>query len=167
MLGAMGGIVALPLLLMQPLLAAGYLPGIRIVQGQRWHRRLGTLLVLAITAHIIGLYFTSPMDMTDALLLAAPTPFSIYGFIALWSFVATALLVALRSRLRLSYKAWKIAHNALAIVVIYSSVAHALMIEGLMGSKTKLLICISILLVTTIAVLHLRVFRTIWRKTGG
>ena len=95
-LGGFAGIACLSLMLAQPLLAAGYLPGLSPAMAVRWHRRVGTLLGIGVAVHVGGLYLTSPMDTIDVLLLRAPTPFSVHGFLAMWGILATALLVALR-----------------------------------------------------------------------
>ena len=163
--GGMAGIIALALLLFQPLLASGFLPGISAVQRRRWHRWGGTLLILMIALHIGGLYLTSPDDLTDALLLVAPTPFSVYGVIGMWTVVLTAILVAARSWIKLSHANWKIVHNALAVIVVLSSVVHALMIEGAMNTLTKLILCISVLAATAIVTLHLRIIKPMQRNT--
>ena len=158
------GIAALALLLAQPLLAAGYLPGLHPVQARRWHRMVGGGILLGVTVHVGGLYLTSPPDTLDALLLVSPTPFSVYGVIGLWSVVLTALLVAARSRMGLRPAIWRIVHNALAVVVVISSVVHALMIEGTMGAWSKALLCALVLAATAIAILHLRIVGPLLKK---
>ena len=95
------GVVALGLLLLQPLLAGGYLPGVRMRLGRRLHVWVGAGLVLAVVVHVAGLWLTSPPDVVDALLFRSPTPFSVWGVIAMWAVFATSLLGALRGRLRL------------------------------------------------------------------
>jgi len=163
-IGGMAGVLALALLLVQPLLASGYLPGLSKSKTLQWHRRIGALLLLAVALHIGGLYLTSPADLTDALLLVAPTPFSIYGVIGMWALVATAILVAIRSRLALDYKIWRILHNILAAVVAITSVVHALMIEGAMSSGSKIFLCVCVLAATGIVLLHLRIIKPLMRK---
>lgn len=158
-IGSMSGIVALALLLVLPLLVAGYLPGTHPAHERRWHRWLGCTLVFAIFLHIGGLYVTSPDDMTDALLLAAPTPFSVYGVMGLWAMVLTAFLVAARKRIGLSQLWWAVIHNCIAIIVVIASVVHTLMIEGTMGNISKIILCVCILAVTITAIFHLRVVR--------
>ena len=49
------GVLALVLMLFQPLLAAGYLPGFPARRGRRIHRWIGAVLVLAVAAHVAGL----------------------------------------------------------------------------------------------------------------
>ena len=52
------GIVAMALVLLQPLLAAGYLPGLAVRRGRRVHRWVGAGLVVAIVVHVVGLWIT-------------------------------------------------------------------------------------------------------------
>ena len=160
--GGMAGIIALAILLIQPLLASGYLPGIK--NERRWHRIVGVFLVIAVLGHVFGLYLASPADMTDALLLVSPTPFSVYGVIGLWSVIFTAVLVALRGRLLFRPSLWKLAHNCLALIVVVSSVVHALMIEGTMGWNSKLILCICVLIVSLVVVVHVRIVRPALKK---
>src|SRR5262245_7786661 len=84
-LAGFAGIIALGLMLVQPLLIAGYLPGLSSYRGRRVHHWIGGTLVAAIVVHVGGLWITSPPDMIDALLLASPTPFSLWGVIAMWA----------------------------------------------------------------------------------
>ncbi len=60
------GITAMALLLLQPLLAGGYLPGAEGLKGRRLHRWTGSLLVLAIILHVGGLWITSPPPLAPA-----------------------------------------------------------------------------------------------------
>src|ERR1043166_8181192 len=53
------GILALGLMLVQPLLAGGYLPGLPGFRGRRAHRFIGAALVVALVIHIAGLWITS------------------------------------------------------------------------------------------------------------
>ncbi len=155
----LAGIIALALLLAQPLLAAGYLPGLNGLRARRWHRFVGTGIIVAVALHIGGLYLTSPPDALDALLLVSPTPFSVYGVIGMWCVVLTALLVAARSRMGLRYALWRIIHNGLAVLLVVASVVHALLIQGTMGSLSKLILCACVLAATLIAIVHLRIVK--------
>lgn len=157
--GSLAGVLALAALLVQPLLAAGYLPGLRGPRALRWHLRLGTALVVLVAVHIGGLYLASPADATDALLLVSPTPFSVYGVTAMWAVVLTALLVALRRRLPVRMTTWRIVHYALALVVVGATIVHALMIEGAMGSLSKVFLCALAGAATLVAVMDLRLLR--------
>lgn len=161
------GIICLALMLVQPLLAAGYLPGLRLPRARRWHRWLGSGIVLAVMLHVGGLYLTSPPDTLDALLLVSPTPFSIYGVIAMWGVITTAVLVVLRHRLGLDISLWRIIHNGLAFIVVVATVVHALQIEGTMGTVSKWALCVSVLLVSGVALLDLRVIRPVSRKRAA
>jgi hypothetical protein len=83
-LAGFAGIVALGLVLVQPLLIGGYLPGLSAYRGRRAHHWIGGTLVVAVVIHVAGLWITSPPDMIDALLFTSPTPFSPFGVIAMW-----------------------------------------------------------------------------------
>src|ERR1700751_1908354 len=67
-LAGFAGIVALGLALVQPLLIAGYLPGLSALRGRRVHRWMGGALVVAVVVLVGGLWTPSPPDMIDALL---------------------------------------------------------------------------------------------------
>ena len=115
-LAGFAGIIALGLVLVQPLLVGGYLPGLPGYRGRRAHYWLGGALVLAVVVHVGGLWITSPPDMIDALLFVSPTPFSPFGVIAMWAIFAVALLAAFRRRLGLAPRTWRIAHMLLAVM---------------------------------------------------
>jgi predicted ferric reductase len=138
-LAGFAGIIALGLMLVQPLLIAGYLPGLSAYRGRRAHRWIGGALVVAVLIHVGGLWITSPPDMIDALTFASPTPFSPVGAIAMWAIFAVALLAALRRRLGL--RTWRIAHMLLAIVIVAGSVVHGMLIEGTMETVSKAALC--------------------------
>ena len=142
-LAGFSGIVALGLTLVQPLLIAGYLPGLSAFRGRRVHHWIGGALVAAIVIHVAGLWITSPPDMIDALLYVSPTPFSPWGVTAMWAIFAVALLAIFRRRLRL--RTWRIAHMLLAIVIVAGSVVHAILIEGTMETVSKVVLCVLVL----------------------
>ena len=144
------GIVGLGFLLVQPLLIAGYLPGLSAYRGRRAHHWIGGALVVAVVVHVGGLWITSPPDMIDALLFASPTPFSPFGVIAMWAIFAVALLAAFRRRLGL--RMWRIAHMVLAAVIVVGSVAHGMLIEGAMETVSKAALC-ALVLVAAIKVM--------------
>ncbi|MGE3066951.1 MAG: ferric reductase-like transmembrane domain-containing protein [Hyphomicrobiaceae bacterium] len=158
------GIVCLALLLIQPLLAARYLPGLDPMEQRTWHRRVGAGIILCVALHVGGLFAASPADALDALLLVSPTPFSVYGVMAMWGVVLTAVLVALRGRLGIRYSVWRLIHNGLALVVVVATVVHAVQIEGAMEAISKWLLCIAALLATVLTLLHLRVIRPLTQR---
>lgn len=160
MLAGFAGIIALGLVLVQPLLAGGYLPGLPGYRGRRAHRWIGGALVVAIAVHVAGLWITSPPDMIDALLLASPTPFSPFGVIAMWAILAVALLAALRRRLGLRTRTWRIIHMPLAVVIVAGSVVHAMLVEGTMETVSKAALCVVVLAASMGVMVDLRV----WRK---
>jgi predicted ferric reductase len=154
------GITALGFMLVQPVLIGGYLPGLSAHRARRAHRWIGGVLVVAVVIHVGGLWITSPPDVIDALLFASPTPFSTWGVIAMWAIFAVALLAALRRRLRLGPRTWRIAHTSLAMVIVVGSVVHGILIEGTMETVSKAALCALVLAATMKVMADLRV----WRK---
>lgn len=150
------GVVAMALLLVQPLLAGGYLPSLSARQRRRIHRIIGGVLVIAVVIHVAALWITSPPDVVDALLFASPTPFSAWGVIAMWALFASALLAICRRRLRLHPRAWRLAHTALAAMIVVGTVVHALLIDGTMETITKAALCVLISAATVKVVVDLR-----------
>src|SRR6187549_3372773 len=161
-LAGFAGIIALGLALVQPLLIAGYLPGLSAYRGRRVHHWVGGALVVAVVVHVAGLWFTSPPDMIDALLFSSPTPFSPWGVIAMWAIFAVAIIAALRRRLGLRARTWRVVHMPLAIVIVVGSVVHGILIEGTMETMSKAALCALVLAATIKVMADLRV----WRKRG-
>jgi predicted ferric reductase len=161
-LAGFSGIVALGLVLFQPLLIGGYLPGLSGRIGRRAHHWIGGTLVALVVIHVAGLWITSPPDMIDALLFASPTPFSPFGVIAMWAIFAVALLAVFRQRLGLRPRTWRIAHTLLAIVIVAGAVVHAMLVEGAMETVTKTALCALVLAAAIKVMADLRV----WRKRG-
>ena len=133
------GIVGLGLLLVQPLLIAGSLPGLSAFRARRVHHWIGGALVVAIILHVAGLWITSPPDMLDALLFRSPTLFSPFGVVAMWAIFITALLAFFRRRLQL--RTWRIIHLSLASVIAGGSIIHAMLIDGAMETISKAALC--------------------------
>ncbi len=146
----LAGVVALCLLLLQPLLARSWLPGLQVLHGRRVHRAVGVILVVAVVAHVAGLWITSPPDIIDALLLRSPTPFSVWGVTAMWALFAAALLSVLRRRL--APRAWRIGHMSLVSIVVLGSAVHALLIDGTMETTSKIALCVLAIAATIAAV---------------
>jgi hypothetical protein len=157
-------VVALALMLLQPLLAAGWLPGLRMRAGRRLHAWVGGGVVLAVVVHVGALWLTSPPDVVDALLLRSPTPFAVWGVVAMWAVFATALLALLRGRMRLL--AWRLGHLALAVVIVVGSAAHALLIEGTMEVASKAVLCALVLVAVGKVVVDARPLAGLRRLAG-
>lgn len=160
------GILALALLLVQPLLAGGFLPGLSGLRGRKVHRWIGGLLIGAVILHVAGLWITSPPDVIDALTFTSPTPFSAFGVVAMWTVFAAGLLAALRRRLNLSLRTWRLAHTVLVLVTVAGTVIHALLIEGSMETVTKVLLCVLVVLATLKTVWDLKVWSSPKRRSA-
>ena len=158
------GILAMSLLLLQPLLAGGHLPGLANLRGRRVHRWTGGVLVAAVVLHVGGLWITSPPDVLDALLFRSPTPFSVWGVIAMGAVFLAALLAVLRRRLSLSPLTWRRVHTSLAAAVVTGSVVHALLIEGTMETVSKVGLCVLAVVVTVKVVVDPKVWKRRLRR---
>jgi predicted ferric reductase len=154
---AFAGIFALALLLLQPLLIRGFLPGFSGPSGRYAHRWVGSALVLAVVIHVAGLWLTSAPDVIDALTFQSPTPFSAWGVIAMWALFISALIAAFRRRLRFGLKTWRLVHTALAIIIVIGSVVHIILIEGTMGPLSKAMLCFMVVAATIKALVDLDV----------
>lgn len=148
------GILALGLLLVQPLLIAGYIPGLSAYRARRVHLWIGVALVVAVVVHVAGLWITSPPDMLDALLFRSPTLFSPFGVVAMWAIFAVAAIALVRRRLGL--RMWRITHMPLAAVIVGGSVIHAMLIEGTMETISKAALCALVIAATVKVMVDLR-----------
>ena len=146
----LAGVLALGLLLVQPLLIAGAMPVLTPRRCRAWHRWGGTALLVLVAMHIVGLWITSPPDVIDVLLFRSPTPFSLWGAIAMWAVFGAALLATMRRRL--APRTWRLAHASLAAVTVASTVVHAMLIEGAMGTASKAALCALALAATLLVV---------------
>jgi len=153
------GILAMSLLVLQPLLAGRYLPGLTPKTSRRIHQTVGAVLLLAIMIHVAGLWITSPPDVIDALLFRSPTAFSAWGVVAMWALFLTALLAIQRRKLHPNL--WRKLHTSLAIIIALGSTVHAMLIDGTMELTSKTILCLCAILATLKTVHDLK----IWRKS--
>lgn len=164
LVGGMAGVVVMSLLFVQPLLMAAAPPLLAARDGVRWHRLGGIAIVALVALHVGALYAYSPDDVTDALLLTAPTPFSLYGVISLWCLVLTAVLAATRRKVRLGVAPWRIAHSVLAVAVVAAGAVHAIWIEGAMEEYSKLAICLAALAATSAGAIEVNLLAPLRRR---
>ena len=122
------------------------------------------MLVSTVVIHVGGLWITSPPDVIDALLFASPTPFSVWGVIAMWATFASALFAALHRRLRLRPRTWRISHTLLAVVIVIGTTIHAILIEGTMETVSKVALCALACVATMKVVADLRVWSSNRRR---
>lgn len=146
------GISALVLLFVQPLLIGNIFPGIGKITSRRMHQWVGSLVLLAVIIHVAGLWITSPPDVVDALLLNSPTPFSLWGVIAMWMVLIVALLALFKRRMKLRPRTWRFSHLALTGIIVTGTVIHTLLIEGTMEFYSKIALCVFAALAYLLAV---------------
>lgn len=156
------GIAALGLLLIQPLLAGGWLPGYRGLRGRRLHRWIGLVLIAAVSIHVGGLWLTSPPDVIDALTFTSPTPFSDWGVIAMWALFAAATLAMLRRRVPV--RTWRLGHSTAVMVAVICTVVHAVLIIGTMETISKAALSVLVIAATAKVIYDLRAWVLIKRK---
>ncbi|MEM8798101.1 MAG: ferric reductase-like transmembrane domain-containing protein [Pseudomonadota bacterium] len=161
------GVIGLALMLMQPLLAGGYLPGLPVMQSRQVHRWTGGLLVLSVALHVGALWIVSPPDVIDVLLFRSPTPFSVWGVVAMWAVFLAAFLATFRRRLKLRPRIWRMAHTALAAVIVVGTVVHAFLIEGTMETVSKVGLSALVVLATLRVIYDLRVWSLRPKRAQG
>jgi hypothetical protein len=74
----------------------------------------------------------------------------------MWAIVAVALLAPFRRRL--GPRSWRIAHMALAVVIVAGGVIHVMLVEGTMETLSKAVLC-ALVLVAAIKIMADRVRR--------
>lgn len=149
------GVIGMAMMLVQPLLAAGVLP-LPAITSRRLHGGLGATLVLAVLIHVGGLWLTSPPDVIDVLLFRSPTPFGVWGVIAMWAIFTASLLALFRRKIGL--RVWRWGHSALVTLAVLGTVLHALQIDGTMEIVTKVLLAALIVAALCVALARRRVW---------
>jgi predicted ferric reductase len=150
------GVIAMALLLFQPLLISGDLPGVSGPVARRAHRWIAGSLVAVVVIHVVGLWITSPPDVIDALLFASPTRFSAWGVVAMWAVFAAAGIAILRRKLPVRPMTWRRLHICLALIVVTTSIMHAMLIEGTMEIVSKIALCVLVFAAVIKALVGLR-----------
>lgn len=146
------GILAMSLMLLQPLLMARKAMGLSARKAGQFHLWSGMALVSLIVIHVGGLWITTPPDVIDALLFASPTQFSVWGVVAMWAIFAAAFLASTWRIFNFNPKGWRMAHTLLVSVCVIGTVVHAYLIEGTMETVSKVILCALVLVATAKAV---------------
>lgn len=166
--GGMAGVVAFCLVFVQPLVMARSPRLVGPAAALRWHRRIGLAIMGLVLLHVGALYVYSPEDVTDALLLVSPTPFSVYGVTGLVAVAATAVLAATRRRWPPgAVRVWRALHSLLAVVIVGAGAIHAMMIEGAMEERSKLALCIVAVVAVAVAAWQVNVAPALRRGAEG
>lgn len=150
------GVLALVLLLLQPLLAGAYLPGFSRSASKRFHRWVGACLFIFVIVHVAGLWVTSPPDVIDALTFTSAVQFSIWGVLAMWCVFATTALAIFRLKRGMKPKLWRTAHKSFALIIAGCTIAHAMMIDGTMEYWSKLVLCIAVVVATAAVIANFK-----------
>ena len=141
----LAGVLGLCVMVLQPLLVTGVLPGAEGRRGRWLHFLAGVGLVVLVVAHVGGLWLTSPPDVIDALMFRSPTPFAPFGVVAMWAVFLAGLLGL-----------WRRAHTGFVAVAVIGTVAHAVLIEGTMEPVSKAVASMTVVLATAYAIRHRR-----------
>ncbi len=160
-LAGFAGIIGLAFLLVQPLLITGSLSGVPSPKAHKW---TGLALTFAVTIHVAGLWITSPPDVVDVLLFRSPTPFSVWGALAMWAVFAAGLLAV--ARRKLGQRRWRFAHTFAATTTIIGAVVHTWFVQGTMETVSKGILCLFVLGATAWALRRRRVWRLFSRPNG-
>ena len=123
-----------------------------MAQSRKFHKWIGLALVAAVIIHIGGLWITSPPDVVDVLLFRSPTPFAIWGALAMWGVFMAAGLAAFRRKLAWRPIVWRRVHRVLVALVLLGTVTHAILIEGTMETLTKTALCLVMLIAGALAI---------------
>jgi predicted ferric reductase len=159
------GVAGLSLMVLQPLLAAGFLPGLSARQGRVIHHWTGISLLALVVAHIAGLWITSPPDVIDALTFTSPTPFAVWGVLGMWALLLAAPQALMRRRLPPAL--WRLGHSVLVAAAVICTVLHAILITGTMETVTKVIACLCALMATGAALWRLRAWAALRRRLAG
>jgi hypothetical protein len=62
---------------------------------------------------------------------------------------------------------WRTLHNTSIVIIVISTVIHALLIQGTMGAVSKLVLCVAVLVAMTVALVDLRIFKPILKSRVG
>lgn len=142
--GSLLGVAALALLPLQALLpqrAGRSRAGEpRSLGVSRWHRLVGLGVLAATLLHVAALYVVSPDDIGDALVLQAPT-YSRLGMISAVLLIGTVLFALARRRTGLDAANWRLIHGGLAVAIVTTAAAHALMIRGALDGPVEIALC--------------------------
>ena len=153
------GVIGMTVMLIQPLLISGDLPGLTPRRSRNVHRVLGGGLIAAILVHVGGLWVTSPPDVVDALLFRSPAPFAAWGVVAMWAAFGAGAVAAMRHKLRLSPRQFRGLHSLLAAIVVVGTIVHAVLILGTMEQVSKVLLAICVVLAFARVAFKLKVWR--------
>ncbi|MFC5746434.1 ferric reductase-like transmembrane domain-containing protein [Actinomadura rugatobispora] len=163
-LASVTGVVALALLIMQITLPnrTRLLARVFGARPLRLHRAVGLAVTGLVAAHIALLYANGPDDITDALVLDAPT-YSRLGVVSAFCLALSVVLALGRRRLGLHYSNWRILHAALAVAITGTAFAHVVLLRGPLDGVAELFLLVTGLAAGAATAVHLLVVRPLRR----
>lgn len=152
------GVLALGLLVV-----TAVLPGLRqrLVKAaglMRLHRVVALAVVALVLAHIGALFVYSPSDTLWAISPSAPT-YSRLGVVATLCLALTVVLALGWRRLGLGRPEWRALHLSLAVAVLITAFAHAIMVQGALDGPLGMLLLYAGMAVAGASVLYTAVLQ--------
>jgi predicted ferric reductase len=134
----------------------------------QFHRQVSYVALALILAHPVLLFLDNSDTLKALNVFDSPwrSRFSVISTVGLLLLIATSVW---RTRLRISYEAWQLTHSILAVVIVATALAHAIMVGYYLntGWKIGLWVVYSAALVWLLAWVRLvkpfRAYRTPWR----
>ncbi|MFA9444372.1 ferric reductase-like transmembrane domain-containing protein [Egicoccus sp. AB-alg6-2] len=108
----------------------------------RFHRLISLVAFIFVLAHPLLLFVTDPA--TIALLRFWDAPWRArFGLASLVALIALVVTSIHRTRLRLSYEVWKIAHGVLAVVIVATALVHVQLVGYYVSTVWKQLLWVA------------------------
>lgn len=154
------GVLALGLLVFEVVLPGRPRWIVRAVGAglMRLHRAIALAVVGLVVLHVGALFVYSPEDTLFALTPAAPTH-SRLGVIALFCLGLTAALALVWRRLGLGRPQWRALHLALAVAILGTAFAHAVMVQGALDGPVGSLLLYSGMAIAGASILYVGFLR--------
>lgn len=82
----------------------------------------------------------------------------------MWATFTAAALAIFKRKLPMAAHLWRITHTLVTALVVVTSVAHAMLIDGTMGNVSKILLSIAIVMATLIVAIRLGSWKALVRR---
>ena len=152
------GVLALGLLVVTVVLPGLRQRLVRAAGLMRLHRAIALAAVALVLAHIGALFVYSPSDTLWAISPSAPT-YSRLGVVATLCLALTVALAMGWRRLGLGRPQWRALHLSLAVAIVVTAFAHAVMIQGALDGPLGTLLLYAGMAVAGASVLYTTVLQ--------